>query len=96
MEEESNIATETLAELYLKGENIEEAYKIYRQLLKQDPTSIRLKEKVRELELRLRKSGDASSGVGKSPIKPKRDIERTIGELKAWLKRIKQARKRSW
>ena len=48
MEEETNIATETLAELYLKGENFEEAYKIYRQLLKQDPTSIRLKEKVRE------------------------------------------------
>jgi hypothetical protein len=54
MEEENNIATETLAELYLKGENIEEGYKIYRQLLKQDPTSIRLKEKVRELELRFK------------------------------------------
>ena len=95
MEEESNIATETLTELYLKGENIEEAYKIYRQLLKQDPTSIRLKEKVRELELRLRKSGGVSSGGGKSPIKPKRDIERTIGELKEWLNRIQKAKKRS-
>ena len=96
MEEESTIATETLAELYLKGENIEEAYKIYRQLLKQDPTSIRLKEKVRELELRLRKSGSVSSGGGTSPIKPKRDIERAIGELREWLNRIKRARKRSW
>jgi hypothetical protein len=96
MEEETNIATETLAELYLKGENIEEAYKIYRQLLKHDPTSIRLKEKVRQLELRLMKSGDVSSGGGKSPIKPKRDIERAIGELREWLNRIKQARKRSW
>ena len=57
MEEEANIATETLAKLYLKGENIEEAYKIYRQLLKQNPTSNRFKEKVRELELRLRESG---------------------------------------
>ncbi len=96
MEEETTIATETLAELYLKGENIEEAYKIYRQLLKQDPSSIRFKEKVRELELRLRKSRGVSSGGGKSPIKSKRDIERAIGELKDWLNRIRQARKRSW
>ncbi len=96
MEKENNIATETLAELYLKGENIEEAYKIYRQLLKQNPTSIRLKEKVRKLELRLRESGGVSSEGGESPMKPKTDIERAIGELKEWLNRIKQARKRSW
>jgi tetratricopeptide (TPR) repeat protein len=96
MEEETNIATETLAELYLKGENIEEAYKIYRQLLKQNPTSIRFREKVSELELRLRESRDVSSEGGESPVKPKRDIERAIGELKEWLNRIKQARKRSW
>jgi tetratricopeptide (TPR) repeat protein len=92
MEEEGNIATETLAELYLKGENFKEAYRIYRQLLKENPTSIRFKEKVRELELRLRES---SSGGGESPIKPKRNIERAIGELKEWLNRIQQARKRS-
>ena len=95
MEEESNIATETLAELYIKGENIEEAFKIYQQLLQQNPTSIRFKEKVRELELRLRESRDISSG-GESPTKPKMNIERAIGELKEWLNRIKQARKRSW
>ena len=95
MEEEANIATETLAELYLKGENIEEAYKIYRQLLKQNPSSIRFKGKVRELEMRLRASGDVSSKAGKLPIKPKREIERTIGELKDWLNRIRKNRKRS-
>lgn len=90
MEEEINIATETLAELYLKGENINEAYKIYRQLLKENPTSMRFKEKVRELELRLR---EVSSGGGESPIEPKTNIERAIGELKEWLNRIQQARK---
>ena len=95
MEEEANIATETLAELYLKGENIEEAYKIYQQLLEQNPSSIRFKEKVRELEMRLRALGDVSSGAGELPIKPKREIERTIGELKEWLKRIQKNRKRS-
>ncbi len=95
MEEEANIATETLAELYLKGENIEEAYKIYQQLLEQNPSSIRFKEKVRELEMRLRASGDISSGAGELPIKPKREIERTIGELKEWLNRIQKNRKRS-
>ena len=89
MEEEANIATETLAELYIKGENIKEAYKIYRHLLRQNPTSIRFKEKVRELELRLRESRR------QSPIKPKRNIDRAIGELKEWLNRIQQARKRS-
>ena len=95
MEEEANIATETLAELYLKGENIEEAYKIYRQLLEQNPSSIRFKEKVRELEMRLRASQDVSSGAGELPIKSKREIERTIGELKEWLNRIQKNRKRS-
>jgi len=95
MEEEANIATETLAELYLKGENIEEAYKIYQQLLEQNPSSIRFKEKVRELEMRLRASGDVSSGAGELPIKAKREIERTIGELKEWLNRIQKNRKRS-
>jgi tetratricopeptide (TPR) repeat protein len=95
MEEEENISTETLAELYLKGENIKEAHKIYRQLLKENPTSIRFKEKVRELGLSLRELRDDSSGRGESPIKPKRNIERAIGELKEWLNRIQQARKRS-
>lgn len=93
MEEEANIATETLAELYLKGENIKEAFKIYRQLLKQNPTSIRFRERVRELELRLRESREISAGGGESPIKPKRNIERAIGELKEWLNRIQQDRK---
>ncbi len=92
MEEEANIATETLAELYLKGENIEEAYKIYQQLLRQNPTSIKIKEKVRELELRLR---ETPSQRGESPAEPKRNIERAIGELKEWLNRIQQARRRS-
>ena len=96
MGEETRIATETLAELYLKAQNIEKAYEIYQQLLKQNPNNVRYREKVRELELRLRESGSVSSGGGTSPIKPKRDIERAIGELKEWLNRIKQARKRSW
>ena len=90
MEEEANIATETLAELYLKGENIEKAYEIYQQLLRQNPTSIRYKEKVRELELHLRESGGASAS-----IKPKEGIERAIGELKTWLDRIQHTKKKS-
>ena len=84
MEEKANIATETLAELYLKGENIEEAYKIYQQLLAQNPNSVRFKEKVRELELRLRESP-----------KQKNDIERALRELREWLNRIQQARRKS-
>ena len=90
MEEEAKIATETLAELYLKGENIEKAYEIYQELLRQNPTSIRYKEKVRELELRLRESGE-----GRASIKPKEGIERAIGELKTWLGRIQRAKKKS-
>ena len=94
MEEESNIATETLAELYLKGENIEKAYEIYKQLLQQNPTSSRFKEKVRELELRLSESGAVPSRGGESPNR-KRNIERVIRELREWLNRIQHARKRS-
>ncbi len=94
MEEEANIATETLAELYLKGENIEKAYEIYQHLLKQNPGNTRFREKVRGLEQRLRESGGVPSGGDESP-KRKRDIERTIGELKAWLNRIQQGRKKS-
>lgn len=94
MEKKSNIETETLAELYLKGENIEKAYEIYQQLLKQNPASTRLKEKVRELELRLRESGGISSGGSKSQ-KRKKNIERTIRELKEWLDQIQQAKKKS-
>jgi len=95
MEEEIRIATETLAELYLKGHNIEKAYEIYQQLLQQNPTNIRFKERVRELELRMRESGRAPSGDGKPPIGPKRDVDRAIGELKAWLNRIQKAKKES-
>lgn len=94
MEEEAIFATETLAELYLKGENIEKAYQIYQHLLRQHPTSARLKEKVRELELLLRESGRVPSG-GDGSQKRKRDIERAIGDLKEWLDRIQQAKKRS-
>jgi len=94
MEEETNISTETLAELYLKGENIKKAYEIYQQLLKQNPASTRFKEKVRELELRLRESGGVSSGGRQSP-KRKDNIERAIKELKEWLNQIQQAKKKS-
>jgi tetratricopeptide (TPR) repeat protein len=94
MEKKSNIETETLAELYLKGENVEKAYEIYQQLLQQNPTSSRFKEKVRELELRLRESGGGSSGGGESS-KRKKDIERAIRELREWLNQIQRARKKS-
>lgn len=95
MEEKTRIATETLAELYLKGQNIEKAYEIYQQLLQQNPTNIRFKEKVRELELRMRESGRVPSGGGEPPIGPKMEVDRAIGELKAWLNRIQQAKKES-
>jgi tetratricopeptide (TPR) repeat protein len=94
MEEEAILATETLAELYLKGENIEKAYQIYQSLLRQNPTSTRLKEKVRELEFLLRESGRVPSGRDKSQRR-KGDIERAIEDLKEWLDRIQQAKKRS-
>lgn len=92
MEEKIGIATETLAELYLQGQNLEKAYEIYRQLLKQNPTSVKLKEKVRELELLMRESGRVPSGGGEASKEPKEDVERAIGELKAWLKRIQQTK----
>ena len=95
MEDEARIATETLAELYLKADNIEKAYEIYQRLLEQNPSSGKFKEKVRELELRLRESGGIGSGGSELPIAPQGDIERSIGELRAWLKRIQQAKKKS-
>ena len=95
MEEETRIATETLAELYLKGQNIEKAYEIYQQLLQQNPTNIRFKERVRELELRMKDSGRGPSEGGESPTGPTRDVDRAIGELKAWLNRIQKAKKES-
>jgi predicted Zn-dependent protease len=94
MEEETIIVTETLAELYLKGENIEKAYRIYQRLLRQNPTSSKLKEKVRELELLLKESGRVPSG-GDESQRRKGDVERAIGDLKEWLDRIQQAKKRS-
>jgi tetratricopeptide (TPR) repeat protein len=95
MGEETRIATETLAELYLKAQNIGKAYEIYQQLLSQNPNSIRYRKKVRELELRLKESGGISSGESELSIRHQGDIERSIGELKAWLKRIQRAKKKS-
>ena len=95
MGDETRIATETLAELYLKAQNIEKACEIYQQLLKQNPSSIRYRERVRELELRLKESGGIGSGGHELPISPEGDIERSIGELRAWLKRIQQAKKKT-
>lgn len=88
------MATETLAELYLKGGNIEKAYQIYQGLLRRNPTNTRLKEKVRELKLLLRESGRVPSGRDESPRR-RGDIERAIEDLKEWLDRIQQAKKRS-
>ncbi len=95
MDEEAKLATETLAELYLKGDNIEKAYQIYQELLKKNPNSSRFKEKVRELELRLNDLGRGLQGRRESPPRERRDIERAIGELKGWLNRIQRARKKS-
>ncbi|MCK5552302.1 MAG: hypothetical protein KAJ09_04095 [Deltaproteobacteria bacterium] len=95
MGEETRIATETLAELYLKAQNIEKAYEIYQQLLSQNPSSVRYGEKVRELELRLRESGGIASGESELPIRHQGNIQRSIGELKGWLKRIQRAKKKS-
>ena len=88
MKEKIGIATETLAELYLKGQNLEKAYKIYRQLLKQNPTNVKLKEKVRQLELLMR----VPSGGGEPSKEPTGDVERAIGEPRAWLNRIQQTK----
>jgi predicted Zn-dependent protease len=93
MEEESKLATETLAELYLKGENVEKAYQIYRELLKQNPDSSRYKDKVRELELRLNASKRDRQRREESS-QPTGEIDRTIGELKEWLNRIQRTRKK--
>jgi hypothetical protein len=95
MEEEANIATETLAEMYLKGENIEKACEIYRQLLKQNPGSAKFREKVRELELRLGQSGGVAPRGSEYPKGPESEVDPTIGKLKEWLRRIQQARKKS-
>ena len=95
MDEEGKLATETLAELYLKGDNIEKAYQIYQELLKKSPNSSRFREKVKELELRLIDSGRGLQGRGESLPRERRDIERAIGELKGWLNRIQRARKKS-
>ena len=54
----------------------------------------KLKEKVRELKLLLRESGRVPSGGNESPRR-KGDVERAIEDLKEWLDRIQQAKKRS-
>jgi hypothetical protein len=93
MEEETKLATETLAELYLKGENVEKAYRIYRELLKQNPDNSRYKDKVRELELRLKASGRGRQRRDGS-LQPGGELDRTISELKEWLNRIQRTRKK--
>lgn len=83
----ADIATKTLAEIYLKQGDPKKAYEIYKILFGQNPSDREIQEKIKDLE----KEFNLSS----SPVSPlPRSRQERIKYLEKWLANIHK-RKRS-
>ncbi len=81
------IATRTLAEIYLDQGDLQKAYDIYKILSARDPSDLEIKERLKHLEQQL---GITSSRTP-SPIRPR---EERIKLLQQWLQNILERKKR--
>lgn len=82
----AEIATKTLAEIYLKQGDYKKAYEIYKILFDQDPSDMEIWGKMKELEKELNLSSTSA------PSLPRSKQER-IKFLEKWLANIRERKK---
>lgn len=81
------IATKTLAEIYLKQGDLQKAYEIYKTLSQRDPSDAEVQKKLNELNRALNPSPASSSSILRSKEEKLRFLER-------WLAHIEERKKR--
>jgi len=79
------IATKTLAEIYLKQGHLQEAFEIYKVLAEKDPFDLDIQRRMEELNEQLNPSPPANFP---SPL----SSEEKIRHLKKWLANIRKRR----
>ena len=82
--EKKEITTNTIAELYLRQGYPEKALDIYRAVLELDPGNKTARERLREIEARMR------GGAGGEPADR---IDAQIARLEEWLNRIRSMKR---
>ena len=85
-EEPSALPTSTLAELYYKQGEIEEAVKVYEQVVASSPED----EKARKRLDKLREEREAKSGEGKATLLARERKLKLLGVLERWLAAVEQ------
>jgi tetratricopeptide (TPR) repeat protein len=82
----AEIATKTLAEIYLKQGDFQKAYEIYKILSEKDPSDPEIRNRLNELNQKL-----ATSLFSSQPFP--RSREEKISFLKKWLAHIQERKK---
>lgn len=82
-----DIATKTLAEIYVKQGHLRKAYEIYKVLSERDPSDAEMKARLNELEQALNPSYPSAQSFPSSR-------EEKIKFLERWLGRIHERKKR--
>lgn len=88
----SEIATSTLAEVYINQGEIEEALKIYQRVLTQNPENERTRNRVEELNALL---SPQPSAFGEAPDRVRRNKERAVAVLETWLRDLRKLHRES-
>jgi tetratricopeptide (TPR) repeat protein len=83
----SEIATSTLAEVYVSQGEIEEALKIYQRVITQNPEDERTRNRVEELNALLSPQPFA---FGEAPDRVRRNKERAVAVLETWLSGLRK------
>lgn len=82
----AEIATKTLAEIYLQQGNIEKAYLIYKILSERDPSDTEIQNKLNELDQELNPPHPSAQPLPRSR-------EEKIRFLERWLAHIRERKK---
>lgn len=80
------IATKTLAEIYLRQGDLQRAYEIYKILSQRDPSDTEIQKKLKELNRAINPSPS-------SPLSLPLSKEEKIRYLERWLERIEKRKK---
>lgn len=83
----AEIATKTLAEIYLRQGDLQQAYRIYKILAEQDPSDLQIRNRLQELDQRL-----SLSPFPDQPFPNSREDK--IRFLEKWLTNIRERKKR--
>jgi len=83
----AEIATKTLAEIYLKQGDLQKAYEIYKILSEKDPSDPEIRNRLNELDQKLTTSPPSAQPFPRSR-------EEKIRFLEKWLAHIQERKKR--